>query len=103
MHIARVTDDLKAYLNSTCNLSDCVQLLEYGQERNLLKDYLTKPNTRVWVGTEYTNQALYELIPEVNTHSVTVTMITVLDTHIVLKPKPLFFLMSINCVLCLES
>ncbi|XP_041931147.1 xaa-Pro aminopeptidase 2 [Alosa sapidissima] len=64
VHTARVPDDLKTYLNATCYTPDCVQLIEYGNERNLLKSYLLRPNTRVWVGTEYTNQALYELIPE---------------------------------------
>ncbi|KAL2077374.1 hypothetical protein ACEWY4_026878 [Coilia grayii] len=62
VHTARVPDDLRTYLNATCYVADCVQLMEYGQELNQLTNYLTRPSTRVWVGTEYTNQALYELI-----------------------------------------
>ncbi|XP_063045412.1 xaa-Pro aminopeptidase 2 [Engraulis encrasicolus] len=64
VHTARVTEELKTYLNSACYTEGCVQILEYGQERTQLKAYLTRPNVRVWAGTEYTNQALYELIPE---------------------------------------
>lgn len=70
VHTALVTEELKTYLNSGCYTEGCVQILEYGQERTQLKAYLTRPNVRVWVGTEYTNQALYELIPEVRYPSV---------------------------------
>lgn len=34
----------------------------------MLKNYMTTPGVKVWIGTEYTNYALYELItPEVRT------------------------------------
>lgn len=66
MHTERLTEEIKVYLNSSCTLSHCVQLFEYETVREHLKKYLTELNVRVWVGTEYTNQALYELIiPEV--------------------------------------
>uniref|UniRef100_A0A8C1QKQ6 X-prolyl aminopeptidase (aminopeptidase P) 2, membrane-bound n=1 Tax=Cyprinus carpio TaxID=7962 RepID=A0A8C1QKQ6_CYPCA len=62
VHIERITEELKVYLNSSCYHSYCVQLLEYSSVRTYLQSYLQRPNVRVWVGTEYTNQALYELI-----------------------------------------
>uniref|UniRef100_A0A8C7HNS0 X-prolyl aminopeptidase (aminopeptidase P) 2, membrane-bound n=1 Tax=Oncorhynchus kisutch TaxID=8019 RepID=A0A8C7HNS0_ONCKI len=63
VHKDRVTEDLKLYLNSTCfPLAHCVQLLEYEQVRVMLKDYMTTSGVKVWIGTEYTNYALYELI-----------------------------------------
>ncbi|KAL0973661.1 hypothetical protein UPYG_G00208020, partial [Umbra pygmaea] len=62
VHPNRVTDDLKTYLNSECNVTNCVQLLEYDQVRTMLKNYLTRPGVKVWIGTEFTNYALYELI-----------------------------------------
>uniref|UniRef100_A0A8C1NY23 X-prolyl aminopeptidase (aminopeptidase P) 2, membrane-bound n=1 Tax=Cyprinus carpio TaxID=7962 RepID=A0A8C1NY23_CYPCA len=62
VHIERITEELKVYLNSSCYHSYCVQLLEYSSVRSYLQSYLQKLNVRVWVGTEYTNQALYELI-----------------------------------------
>lgn len=66
MHTERITEELKVYLNTSCYHSYCVQLLEYSSVRSYLQSYLQRPNVRVWVGTEYTNQALYEIItPEV--------------------------------------
>uniref|UniRef100_A0AAZ3RYH6 X-prolyl aminopeptidase (aminopeptidase P) 2, membrane-bound n=1 Tax=Oncorhynchus tshawytscha TaxID=74940 RepID=A0AAZ3RYH6_ONCTS len=63
VHKDRVTEDLKLYLNSTCfPLAHCVQLLEYEQVRVMLKNYMTTSGVKVWIGTEYTNYALYELI-----------------------------------------
>ncbi|KAK2838792.1 hypothetical protein Q7C36_013606 [Tachysurus vachellii] len=62
VHTKRLTEEIKVYLNSSCTLSHCVQLFEYETVREHLKKYLTELDVRVWVGTEYTNQALYELI-----------------------------------------
>ncbi|KAK3563818.1 hypothetical protein QTP86_002752 [Hemibagrus guttatus] len=62
VHTERLTEAIKVYLNSSCILSHCVQLYEYETVREHLKVYLRERNVRVWVGTEYTNQALYELI-----------------------------------------
>uniref|UniRef100_A0A8C1U308 X-prolyl aminopeptidase (aminopeptidase P) 2, membrane-bound n=1 Tax=Cyprinus carpio TaxID=7962 RepID=A0A8C1U308_CYPCA len=62
VHIERITEELKVYLNTSCYHSYCVQLLEYSSVRTYLQSYLQRPSVRVWVGTEYTNQALYELI-----------------------------------------
>ncbi|KAJ3587496.1 hypothetical protein NHX12_011093 [Muraenolepis orangiensis] len=58
----RVSEDLKAYLNSSCVGSLCVQLRNYDTVRPNLQDYVSKAGVRVWVGTEYTNYALYEVI-----------------------------------------
>ncbi|KAL7885923.1 hypothetical protein AOLI_G00062180 [Acnodon oligacanthus] len=62
VHTERVTEELKEYLNSSCDTLHCVQLLNYDSVREQLMKYLEEPSIRVWVGTEYTNQALYELI-----------------------------------------
>ncbi|XP_053487590.1 xaa-Pro aminopeptidase 2 isoform X1 [Ictalurus furcatus] len=62
VHTERLTEEIKVYLNSSCNLSHCVQLFEYETVRVHLEKYLTELSVRVWVGTKYTNQALYELI-----------------------------------------
>ncbi|KAM9356538.1 xaa-Pro aminopeptidase 2 [Symphorus nematophorus] len=62
LHMNRVTDELKSYLNSSCVGSLCVQLKEYDTVRENLKKYVAKPGVKVWIGTEYTNYALYELI-----------------------------------------
>ncbi|MCI4379926.1 hypothetical protein PGIGA_G00234090 [Pangasianodon gigas] len=50
------------YSYTLLTLDKIWQLFEYETVREHLKKYLTEPNVRVWVGTEYTNQALYELI-----------------------------------------
>ncbi|XP_067312664.1 xaa-Pro aminopeptidase 2 isoform X1 [Pseudorasbora parva] len=62
VHKERISEELKVYLNASCYQAYCVQLIEYSSVRTHLQSYLQKPNVRVWVGTEYTNQALYELI-----------------------------------------
>ena len=54
--------DLQAYLNSSCVQSMCVQLREYGAVHRDLEGYVQTPGVRVWVGTEYTNYALYQVI-----------------------------------------
>ncbi|XP_051504971.1 xaa-Pro aminopeptidase 2-like [Myxocyprinus asiaticus] len=84
VHTERITDELKEYLNVSCYQAHCVQLLEYSSVRTYLQTYLLKPNVRVWVGTEYTNQALYELItPEekllTSTYSLVLTTKAVKD------------------------
>lgn len=61
-----MSDELKVYLNSSCNGSLCVQLKSYGTVLSEIKKYVAKPGVKVWIGTEYTNYALYEIItPEV--------------------------------------
>uniref|UniRef100_UPI003AAA7E23 xaa-Pro aminopeptidase 2 n=1 Tax=Centroberyx gerrardi TaxID=166262 RepID=UPI003AAA7E23 len=64
LHIDRVTEDMKAYLNASCNQSLCVQLKSYDSVRSSLEGYVDKPGVKVWIGTEYTNYALYELITQ---------------------------------------
>ncbi|TKS72183.1 Xaa-Pro aminopeptidase 2 [Collichthys lucidus] len=66
LHAERVTEELKTYLNASCFESLCVQLRNYDTVRDDLKNYVANPGVKVWIGTEYTNYALYELItPEV--------------------------------------
>ena len=62
LHVDRVTEELKVYLNSSCNGSLCVKLQSYDSVRDVLQKYVAKPGVKVWVGTEYTNYALYEVI-----------------------------------------
>ncbi|TRY74247.1 hypothetical protein DNTS_020517 [Danionella cerebrum] len=66
VHIERLTEDVKLYLNASCLQPLCVQLMEYNSVRSNLELYLQRDNVRVWVGTEYTNQALYEIITPVD-------------------------------------
>ncbi|KAM3867009.1 xaa-Pro aminopeptidase 2 [Diretmus argenteus] len=62
LHIDRVTEELKVYLNASCTQSLCVQLKSYDSVRTSLMEYVGRPGVKVWLGTEYTNYALYELV-----------------------------------------
>lgn len=62
LHTHRVTDELKVYLNASCVGPLCVQLRSYDTVRDHLTEYVAKPGIKVWIGTEYTNYALYEII-----------------------------------------
>ncbi|XP_056295349.1 xaa-Pro aminopeptidase 2 [Pseudoliparis swirei] len=62
LHLDRVSEELKVYLNTSCGGSLCVQLKSYETIRDHLKKYVAKPGVKVWIGTEYTNYALYEII-----------------------------------------
>ncbi|KAM4622151.1 xaa-Pro aminopeptidase 2 [Polymixia lowei] len=62
VHTDRVTEDLKLYLNSSCDQALCVQLKSYDSVRDVLTNYVAQPKIKVWVGIEYTNYALYEII-----------------------------------------
>ncbi|XP_014838255.1 PREDICTED: xaa-Pro aminopeptidase 2 isoform X2 [Poecilia mexicana] len=62
VHTNRVTEELKAYLSASCNGSLCVQLKSYDSVRQNLMTYVAQSDVKVWIGTEYTNYALYELI-----------------------------------------
>lgn len=42
-----------------------MQLKSYDSVRAQLQDYVARPGIKVWIGTEYTNYALYELITPV--------------------------------------
>ena len=57
-----VSEDLQLYLNSSCNSTLCVQLMDYDNVRENLREYVSSPEVKVWIGTEYTNYALFELI-----------------------------------------
>ncbi|XP_031718382.1 xaa-Pro aminopeptidase 2 [Anarrhichthys ocellatus] len=62
LHTGRVTEELRVYLNASCNGSLCVQLKSYDTVRHHLKKYVAQSGVKVWIGTEYTNYALYEII-----------------------------------------
>uniref|UniRef100_A0A8C2WNP9 X-prolyl aminopeptidase (aminopeptidase P) 2, membrane-bound n=1 Tax=Cyclopterus lumpus TaxID=8103 RepID=A0A8C2WNP9_CYCLU len=62
LHLDRVTEELRVYLNASCGGSLCVQLKSYDTVRDQLKKYVAQPGVKVWIGTEYTNYALYEII-----------------------------------------
>lgn len=62
LHMDRLTEELKVYLNSSCTGPLCVQLRSYDSVRDQLGAYVSQPGVKVWIGTEYTNYALYELI-----------------------------------------
>ncbi|KAJ8398009.1 hypothetical protein AAFF_G00433560 [Aldrovandia affinis] len=64
VHIERLSEELMVYLNAwpPCYQAQCVQLLDYASVRIYLGNYLTRPNVRVWIGTEYTTRGLSELI-----------------------------------------
>lgn len=71
LHTDRVTEELRVYLNASCVGSLCVQLRSYDAVRDDLKAYVAEPGVKVWIGTEYTNYALYEIItPEVIRYSI---------------------------------
>uniref|UniRef100_A0A7N6FDC4 X-prolyl aminopeptidase (aminopeptidase P) 2, membrane-bound n=1 Tax=Anabas testudineus TaxID=64144 RepID=A0A7N6FDC4_ANATE len=62
VHMERITDELKVYLNTSCDGPLCVQLKSYDSVLDDLKMYVDQPGIKVWIGTEYTNYALYEII-----------------------------------------
>lgn len=62
VHLERVTDELKAYLNASCTGPLCVKLQSYDSVLTEVTKYVAQPQVKVWIGTEYTNYALYEII-----------------------------------------
>ncbi|XP_072573397.1 xaa-Pro aminopeptidase 2 isoform X2 [Paramormyrops kingsleyae] len=62
VHNQRVTEELHAYLNASCQDSLCVQLPGYDRVRNELQGYVEGPGVRVWIGTEFTTRGLSEII-----------------------------------------
>ncbi|CAK6964699.1 xaa-Pro aminopeptidase 2 [Scomber scombrus] len=62
IHETRMTDLLKTYLNTSCNGPLCVKLKDYNSVQDELKTFVAQPLVKVWIGTEYTNYALYEVI-----------------------------------------
>nr|XP_046263048.1 xaa-Pro aminopeptidase 2 [Scatophagus argus] len=62
LHTDRVTNELKDYLNTSCVGPLCVQLKSYDTVLDHVRQYVAQPGVKVWIGTEYTNYALYEVI-----------------------------------------
>ncbi|XP_068105348.1 xaa-Pro aminopeptidase 2-like isoform X2 [Hyperolius riggenbachi] len=63
VNVSRITSKVRDHLNSACSGPMCVQILEYEAVRNTLIDYV-KGDVRVWIGSEYTNYGIYEIIPQ---------------------------------------
>uniref|UniRef100_A0A8C7ZP77 X-prolyl aminopeptidase (aminopeptidase P) 2, membrane-bound n=1 Tax=Oryzias sinensis TaxID=183150 RepID=A0A8C7ZP77_9TELE len=64
VHTERVTKDVEEYLTAHCSDPLCVQLKPYDSVLRDLTTYIGQPGVKVWIGTEYTNYALYEIIPQ---------------------------------------
>ncbi|XP_068596453.1 xaa-Pro aminopeptidase 2 [Brachionichthys hirsutus] len=62
LHTDRVTEEVREYLNTSCVGFLCAQLKQYETVVDDLKKYASQPDAKVWIGTEYTNYALYEII-----------------------------------------
>ncbi|KAL4631607.1 xaa-Pro aminopeptidase 2 [Arapaima gigas] len=64
VHNQRVPEELRAHLSvsPTCEGPLCVQLPGYEEVLPHLRAYVAQPGVRVWIGTEYTTQALYAII-----------------------------------------
>lgn len=75
IHTDRLTEELRTYLNTSCKGPLCVQLKNYTDVRNHLQDYVARSGIKVWIGTEYTNYALYELITPVVCSNVFIELI----------------------------
>nr|XP_015207002.1 PREDICTED: xaa-Pro aminopeptidase 2 [Lepisosteus oculatus] len=63
LHPGRVTKEIEEYLDAGCQSANCTQILSYEDVRANIVNYVNVTiGVRVWIGTEYTNYALYELI-----------------------------------------
>ncbi|XP_072286757.1 xaa-Pro aminopeptidase 2-like, partial [Pyxicephalus adspersus] len=63
LNTSRITSTIRNYLNSNCPDSTCVQILEYDKVRDTLIEYV-KGDVKVWIGSQYTNYGVYEIIPK---------------------------------------
>lgn len=62
IHPQRATGDLRKYLNASCDGPLCVKIKDYDSVLEELKTYVARPDIKLWLGTEYTNYAVYEII-----------------------------------------
>ncbi|XP_019739589.1 xaa-Pro aminopeptidase 2 [Hippocampus comes] len=63
LHTERVTEEMRVYLNTSCGGPLCVRLKNYDAVLDHLKEYVSSGSgVKVWIGTEYTNYALFEVI-----------------------------------------
>uniref|UniRef100_A0A4W3H4M8 X-prolyl aminopeptidase (aminopeptidase P) 2, membrane-bound n=1 Tax=Callorhinchus milii TaxID=7868 RepID=A0A4W3H4M8_CALMI len=60
---SRLPQDIKQYLNTNCTGVNCVQLHAYKDIRDNVQEY-AKGDVRIWIGEEYTNYGVFEVIPE---------------------------------------
>ncbi|XP_071981966.1 xaa-Pro aminopeptidase 2 [Engystomops pustulosus] len=64
VNVSRITDGVRTYLNTNCSRSTSVQILDYEKVRETVTDYAQGENTKIWIGSRYTNYGLYEVIPK---------------------------------------
>ncbi|XP_053548036.1 xaa-Pro aminopeptidase 2 [Bombina bombina] len=62
VNVSRISSELQTYLNTNCSDSTCVQILDYGDVRENVINYV-KGDVKIWIGTQYTNYGMYEIIP----------------------------------------
>ncbi|XP_078544565.1 xaa-Pro aminopeptidase 2-like [Lissotriton helveticus] len=60
---SRITPEIHEFLQTDCSTPTCVQLIDYTLVRENVQNY-TKDDVKVWIGTEYTNYGLYEVMPQ---------------------------------------
>ncbi|XP_067904067.1 xaa-Pro aminopeptidase 2 [Heterodontus francisci] len=60
---SRLPPDIKDYLSTACTTAECVQLKAYQDIRTNLQEY-AEGNVTIWIGREYTNYGVYEVIPK---------------------------------------
>ncbi|XP_040181248.1 xaa-Pro aminopeptidase 2-like [Rana temporaria] len=63
VNTSRVTGAVRNYLTANCPGPMCVEILEYETVRDTLTDYV-KGDVKVWIGSQYTNYGVYEIIPK---------------------------------------
>ncbi|NXA32503.1 XPP2 aminopeptidase, partial [Eudromia elegans] len=59
----RLTAEARQSLQGGCPGPLCVELQDYGQARDHVRDY-ARGNVTIWLGTEYTTYGLYSVIPQ---------------------------------------
>ncbi|KAM4696110.1 xaa-Pro aminopeptidase 2 [Rhinophrynus dorsalis] len=63
VNVSRITPMVQENLNTNCPGSTCVKFVDYEHVRDHVTDYV-KGDVKIWIGTEYTNYGLYEIIPK---------------------------------------
>nr|XP_033802039.1 xaa-Pro aminopeptidase 2 isoform X2 [Geotrypetes seraphini] len=63
VNVSRITPEVQKYLNTNCTGPLCIQLIDYNQVQENVRNY-TEGKVKVWIGMEYTTYGLYEVIPK---------------------------------------
>lgn len=96
VHTHRVTEELRRYLNASCVDSLCVQLKSYDSVSENIESYVSQIGVKVWIGTEYTNYALYQLI----TPQVWRVTSRCPESLALTDPSALVFILVVKCCCC---